>query len=115
MAVRRQDQCRPEPNLEDPQWHSGTPAPARSVGQLEATEQMGDPRQRDHDTQDGEQERRSNVRHEHNRAGHGPDRTGCERQLAAWALRRQPHWKVMIPLRIQYTPMKVTTAAGARS
>ena len=45
----------------------------------EATEQMRDPRQRDHNTQDGKQECRSNVRHEHDRAGHGPDRTGCER------------------------------------
>ena len=79
MAIRRQDECRPEPNLEDPQWHSGTPAPARPVGKLEATEQMGDPRQRDHDTQDGEQEGRSDIRHEHDRARHDPDRTGCER------------------------------------
>src|SRR5687767_14065379 len=56
MAIRRQDQCRPEPNLEDPQWHSGTPTPARSVGELEATEQMREPCQRDHETENGEQE-----------------------------------------------------------
>jgi hypothetical protein len=59
MAVRRQDERRPKPDLEDPQWRSGTPA--RSVGELEATEQMGDSRQHDHDRQDGEQESRSDV------------------------------------------------------
>ena len=79
MAVRRQDQRRSEPNLEDPQWDSGTPAPARPVSELEATEQMCDPRQRDHDNQDGEQEGPPDIRHEHDRAGHDPDRTGCER------------------------------------
>jgi hypothetical protein len=63
--------------------------PARSVGELEATEQMSDPRQRDHETQDREQECRSDVRHEHDCAGRGPDRTGGERQVAAWALRRE--------------------------
>jgi len=87
MAVRRQDQCRPEPDLEDPQWHSGTPAPARSVSELEAPEPMSDPRQRDHDTQDREQGCRSDVRYEHDGAGHGPDCTGRERQFSAWALR----------------------------
>jgi hypothetical protein len=37
---------------------------------------MRESRQRDHDARDGEQECRSNVRHEHSRAGDGPDRTG---------------------------------------
>src|SRR3954471_10484428 len=76
---------------------------------------MGDPGQGDHDTQDGEQEGRSDVRHQHDRAGHGPGRTGGEWQLAAWAPRRQAPLEGDDPLRIQYTPMKFTSAADARS
>ena len=73
--ARRQDLRRPEPNLEDSQRHSGTSAPPRPVGQLEATEQMDDPREREHDTENCESECSSDAREEHVRAGHGPDRT----------------------------------------
>jgi hypothetical protein len=89
MAIRRQDECRPEPDLEDPQWHAGTPAPARSVREFETADQMSDSRQGDHRAQNREQEDRSDIGHEHDRAGHGSDRAGEERESAAWALRRQ--------------------------
>jgi len=82
--ARRQDQRRPEPNLEDSQRHSGTPAPPRPVGQLEAREQMDDPREREHDTENCESECPSDVREEHDRAGH-VRRTARPARPATWS------------------------------
>jgi hypothetical protein len=100
-VARRQYERRAEPDLENPQWDAGAPSPARRVGELEATEEMDDPGQHNHDAEDREQEGGFAVHQEHHGAGYNPDRTGCERHPAARSLHEQAPLEVTRPLSIQ--------------
>jgi hypothetical protein len=80
-----------------------------------STEQMREPGQRDRDAEDGEQKCRCDVRYQPDRAGYGPDRTGCDRDRRRGPFAARAKLQGDDPVADPVTPMKLTSAAGARS